>query len=128
MPRLIRVVKINKLDGCKHEEMHTFNLPTPVEPRFYRSVTSFSAFFHHPVKDRKTGRHTFRSNSRDTLWYSHRPDEWELSLRSEERMRNKFPLKDGYLYDSELPVTEHGTIWDFYKHIGYDYKKRKWLK
>lgn len=26
------------------------------------------------------------------------------------------------------PVEEHASIWDFYLHIGFDYKTKKWCK
>lgn len=35
----------------------------------------------------------------------------------------------GYFVDFKLilPVFEHKTVWDFYKAIGYDYKRKKYL-
>jgi hypothetical protein len=32
-----------------------------------------------------------------------------------------------YLIKKDTPVIEVGSIWEFYKAIGYDYKKQKWL-
>lgn len=27
-----------------------------------------------------------------------------------------------------MPITEHATLWDFYIAIGYDYKRKRYLK
>lgn len=29
---------------------------------------------------------------------------------------------------NEVPAIEHHSVWDFYDHIGYDYKKKKFKK
>lgn len=129
MSRIIRVVKINKRDECNHEELHIFPLPDFNEKGWYRQGKSFDAFFHHPVENKRTGKYAFRSNTNDVLYYSYRPDEWEFNLRSIERLKkltNNEP-RNGYMYDDELPQINHANIWEFYKHIGYDYNKRKWL-
>lgn len=40
---------------------------------------------------------------------------------------NSGPAKFANEVEKETIVWE-GTIWDFYKHIGYDYKKKKYAK
>jgi hypothetical protein len=35
--------------------------------------------------------------------------------------------RESFDFFDEAPIVEHDSVWDFYKAVGYDYKKKKYL-
>lgn len=89
------------------------HLPSVSEPGFYRQVTSFNAFFN-SVRQRNWKNAIRRGVGT--------PDgDWTLYGATHESEYNMTGLPD-----VDLPIVDVHSIWDFYKIIGYDYKKRAW--
>ena len=75
----------------------------------YRSVESLNAFFH--------GKKIEKDMKRNILWYEHNEYEHDFELSSS--------LSDWPKDDADY--IQHEDIWAFYKYIGYDYKKKRWV-
>jgi hypothetical protein len=108
--------------------VHMVTVPDFSDPGFYRSTVSYSAFFHGHRNDRnnfwalhpKTAKANGFKSKKPThkFWYHMIPrEEWDDNLK-----------REFYKLDRKLPIQEHASIWDFYKHIGFDYKTGKWSK
>lgn len=122
MPRLYAVVKIER-KTYRHVELHKIHVPDFQDPGFYRSVSTLSAFAHHGDKDKNRG------NWSPTHLYVVK--RWEEFMEDTTRWKESYETitKQSYpdnLDDRLLPTFEHASIWDFYKHQGYDYKKKRW--
>lgn len=76
----------------------------------YRQVVSAGAFFHGVKKHD-------RDVKRGIIWASHHEDEHHHYTRK---------YMGFSIWEEDVPVVEHESIWAFYEHIGYDYKKKKW--
>lgn len=99
-PKLVTVIE---LPSCRHIAYVSFVLPRITEDGGYRDATSFNAFFH-------SSRHPNRTKTR--LFYVEDDEEvpgWK---------RNSI---------EKTGCTAVRDIWAFYKHIGYDYKRQKFL-
>jgi hypothetical protein len=92
------------LNPDKYVCYHAFNLPNVSEPGFYRSVGSFNAFFNSGKKGRHWTKHKLY----------HQMDDISLGWH-----------KKCYI---NLETIEHKDIWEFYKYIGYDYKRKKYME
>lgn len=111
--------------------IHRVAVPDFSEQGFYRSAVSYSAFFHGHKKDYnnfwalhpKTAKaNGFRVRKPyHKFWYHMQP--WDEFADDCERAK-KWKV-DMY---SKTPVVDHASIWDFYIHIGYDYKTKKYSK
>ena len=77
----------------------------------YRQVVSAGAFFHGVKKHD-------RDVKRGVIWASHYEHEHH---RYTEKSILGFSIWSG-----DVEIVEHESIWAFYEHIGYDYKKKKW--
>jgi len=99
--------EIDLTDGCNHVCYHMF------EASDYRSLLSYSAFF-------TSGKYRCRTKTR--LYHGKRKLEWE----QDRAMMAANPITADLYID--VPVVNHESLWDFYKYIGYDYKKKKHLK
>ena len=78
----------------------------------YRQVVSAGAFFDGVRKHD-------RDVKRGIIWASHH-----------EHDHSHYTRKDtlGFsLWPDYVEIIEHESIWDFYKYIGYDYKKKKFV-
>ena len=84
----------------------------------YRGRTSYEAFAT-PYKKRNY-------NEEAKLKYQcKRLQEFKWDLRSWQRMMIRDPsIEDIY----DLPRIKVKSLWDFYKEIGYDYKKKRFIK
>lgn len=82
---------------------HQFTLPDVGEDDFYRSRTSCNAFCHGLKKRNRSKFHWFHGQRLEDFLIVHQK-----------------PMKD--------VIKNHNTIWDFYKEIGYDHKKNKYLE
>lgn len=92
----------DKLTRVRH--VHLLVTPTLGEPGYYRSTVSAGAFFNYSPKrmgSRYQGGSRYLSFLKSMDQYS------------------------SYVDLSVIPTSFHASIWDFYKAIGYDYKKKK---
>lgn len=90
---------VAELDNeCNHLCYHEF------EASDYRSLVSLNAFFW-GLKD--------YNKSKTRLYIGYRKSEWERFYKRTSNLTAPFII--------------HDTIWDFYIHIGYDYKKKKYI-
>lgn len=51
-----------------------------------------------------------------------RPGEFQYGCRRETEMTGYFSTMD-----PALPIVDVANLWEFYKHINYDYKRQKWI-
>jgi len=85
------------------------------EPGFYRQMVSMDAFFQSMKKRNKTP---------DGVWYF--MDTWrdyERERESDKRCYEKYGIENKHVFYD----TVFNSIWEFYLHIGYDYKKQKYI-
>lgn len=101
--------------GCKHVHVHKVQLPKYGQKGWYVSIGSLSAFAHNGDQEKHKG-----CWSPDYLYVCKRSYEFEDECQN---LSSRWPDLD----DRKLPVTEHASLWDFYKAVGYDYKRKKWL-
>lgn len=106
----IEEIKQMNIDDNQKVAIHLVPIPEFKEKDFYRIGVSFDAFFHS----------TRERNKSDKYFFYHRyTEDWE---------------KDDLLYkmieesENNLPRIEHKSLWDFYDYIGYDRKRKKYLK
>ena len=112
---------VNKIETNtgKHIKVYKLNMPDYNEKDFYRQTTSFSSFFHN-LKKRNYNKNILYHVKSETDWIEDN-DHWMKTY-----------IKNGMDADSidqrKLPFTEHNGIWDFYKEIGFDYRKKRYTK
>ena len=97
-----RIYGVMEIDPKTYErKYYTFRHPWPTEEGFYRSAVSINAFF---FTRKSTTPHTTNKRTFSLA----RPDE--------------------YRYDEIIENSQQhfDSVFEFYKHIGYDYKKRKY--
>lgn len=117
MPKLITCYEHSGKTGLV--AVHHVTVPTPTEQGFYRSTVSYSYFGQRELKrrfptDKKTGAIYTPRKINNMRWCS---VDWEP---------DKFGTRYQYERD-KVPHYDHDSIWDFYKAIGYDYKKKKYI-
>jgi len=100
---------------------HYIKMPRATEPGFYRAVVSMGAFQHREL-DRVFGEKARRSRKEVPFYYA-------LQRRQELEVRYAGHVhRYGQELRERLPIIEHESIWDFYKYIGYDYKKKRFVE
>ena len=102
------VVTVIELPSCKHLEYIEFEMPSAWQKGGYRQVISFNSFFHGwSVKSSKS---LARNKTKTRLYHEQRKEEWDL-------------FKWNYFAKSKR--TKVKDLWDFYRHIGYDWRTKK---
>ena len=102
--RILKVRQIDLQDGCKHVAIHSFPFPEIPDKGFYRTITSYAAFFESAKGRNKNDNYLFRV------------------------IQSEYPLTDYEVKrDAELPVVEHSDLLSFFKCIGYDRSTKKLL-
>lgn len=91
------------------QKVYTLNTPNVGESDFYRQTVSLNAFFY-SVKGRNI-------SPSDILYV--------CEMWSEFEQRQERHAKHGIEYEM---TDVFDSIWDFYKFIGYDYKKKKYAR
>lgn len=121
--------------------IHKIRMPDYFDKGFYRDVCSWNWF----QSGKKKGvTKTDRARRRITccwsptgLYYTHDwiEDEWEQKvirtlarnkLRTD-RTEAELAVIEKALDERNFPTFNHASIWDFYKHIGFDRKARKYV-
>ena len=110
-------VAILYVDGLP-TEIHYFRLPKFNEPNFYRSVSSYNAF-----RNREAERYA-RWAVRPNLLNKRKP--LKLLVRLGDLVDRKHVLEDLDTEQPELPRLLHASIFEFYEHVGFDYKRNSW--
>ena len=93
-----RVTEI-ELPSCEHLRYIWFTLPSCVDKGGYVAVTSYNSYF--------CGYKRRRNHGPGRMYVAR--EEWEIDY-----------------YFPDVPIVEVDTIWDFYKLIGFDYKRNKY--
>lgn len=112
-----RRVAILYVDGLP-TEIHYFRLPKFNEPRFYWSVSSYNSF-----RNREAERYA-RWAVRPNLLNKRKP--LKLLVRLGDLVDRKHVLEDLDKEQPELPRVLHGSIFEFYAYVGFDYKRNSW--
>lgn len=107
-------------DGIK-KEVHQFDMPYGM-PRWYVSVTSIGAFS--TREGTKLYQHNLKGKRDVVGKRCHVRFGDEITF--EESMAARLEANYGIKPDV-LPIFTHATVWDFYKAVGYDWKKQKYV-
>lgn len=121
----IRIFKYipNKFSIFPNEVIHKIKFPSNWEPKRYISLISLSAFNHGRKKNATKEQ---RAKYMDSCCYSPQ-GLYYCKLTEEQWLKENEVVK--HLYDeTTLAVVEHESLWDFYKYIGFNHKKRKYDK
>ncbi|AGS81981.1 hypothetical protein O152_gp097 [Pseudomonas phage PaBG] len=98
-------------------EVHKFTMePTP-EQSHYRAIGSYNAFSERNAKLAFLGRiQGYRVSLRTE-------SEWEIDMQGGDRVYapEVNPRR-------QLPMFVHSSIWEFYSAVGYDYRRKKWVR
>lgn len=113
------------LDGIPNER-HVVNTPSPGEGDFYRQAVSLDCFktrenkrtYHNHMK----GISKIKGKLSHVNWY----DEYITTVDVTREFSNKTGIDINHPFDSTLEHT-HDSIWKFYKAVGYDYKKKRYV-
>lgn len=99
------IVRQINLTDYKHVKLHKFPFPEIRDKGFYRTITSYSAFFESVKRRNKSKRYLFSVVDH--------PD-----FQSDfEKERNAM-----------LPIQNHENLYDFFTNIGYDRTTKKWIE
>lgn len=105
----------------RHErlEVHIFTMEPPGKSR-YRALISWSYF-----RSREADKCNPKNRGKYFDYRTHGMDlrDHETNLEAENRI---FAPKQSPL--SKVPVFEHESIWDMYKALGYDYKRKRYTR
>lgn len=117
--------------------LHRIAFPEYGETGWYRMVTSANAFRHGTQKgvSRKLAERGFDGccwdHGKGVLYSLKRADEQETDMRimleSAEQANTEVGRKLRKLF-AGIPVINHASIYDFYEHIGFDRKTRRYRK
>lgn len=99
--------------------VHRVHHHTPLEPGFYRASVSLGSFQHHWTD--VVGTAYFKGKYLDHWFHVYLSDQdWEQDLKFQRRAyeQDRAPL-------DLAPIVAHASIWDFYKYIGWDYRRKR---
>lgn len=107
-------------------EKHIIHTPRGDEKGFYRQGVSFSYF-----KTRESTIH-YNAYTKGKIVKGYRSyvqwlDDYLIHEQVSKDAFEKLGIPYKSLYDG-LPEYEHFSVWDFYNQVGYDYKKKKYIK
>lgn len=118
--KAIFLLKENK----KTLERHMVRIPEVHEENFSKDVTSLTKF----ENDERKRVYDNKSIPQEKIAIMYHYEEWlEEQEATRDRMVNLRGFKDFKHEWDDTPVFEHETIWDLYKAIGYDHKKKKYI-
>lgn len=106
--------------------VHWVRMPDICEPGGYIASLSHEAFMHPHAdatrEDRERCRHTCMDGPEWSYHWRRMPE-----FITECRITAANPVIK-HLDDRLAPFTEHSSIWAFYRHIGFDHKRRRYLR
>ncbi len=107
----------------RKKHIHLIAMPDTVKGGVYRQLCSYSAFVELRVIDKSKPIITGNLSAR--CWPGGDVRYREICAATDQE---KFDL----IYDIEkledIPSTSHSSLWEFYLAVGYDFRKRKWIK
>lgn len=101
------------------KELHKLSLSYGDEG-FYRACTSLSAF------KRREGERLYKMHTIHKKWDVVGKRCHVQSEGDYEMPRRLFLEATGEEFNGPVPTFEHATVWDFYKAVGYNYKRKKY--
>ena len=97
-------IVVTEIDLDTYKHLRYLKFPLDGAKNFcYRARVIYSSFAH--------SRHSRCQKRNELLYYSNHETD-RVGFNS---------------MDIRIPVVELENLWDFYKYIGYDYKKKKWI-
>jgi hypothetical protein len=126
------IIKFIPADKSQHAVIHKITMPDMREPGFYRQTTSFNAFRGGRRKDATAADaavfHGGCCWAPTGLYYCHDylEDEW-LQLNAS-RVRSVPVALRASFDETKLQAIHHKDIFAFYDHIGFDRKRRVYVK
>lgn len=131
-PRVFVIIEVDR-KTCKHVHQHHLILPNVCDKGGYVQISSYNAF----TTGKRKGKITEyeKKNYLDgccysptKLYISKSNREFLMFLDIEKKYFEKLKESDpDWRFDDELPKTTYYSIFDFYKAIGFDHKKRKYI-
>ena len=121
-PRRYIVQRTDITDTWDSEKYYDLQLPQVSEKGFYRQAVSYDAFFY-SYKNRN------HNKAANVMYYSTRYDEYLWNIERDKKIDSTnfrfIETRDvtEKLFDAREKII---GIWNFYKHIGYDYKTKKY--
>ena len=106
----IIVTEVFLKDGCKHGRVFRLPIDPTGRPFNYRVRVSTNSFFF------STNKRNYKKD--ELLYHSEAEDEHKICLNITQKSLPNWPTPNYIDIDS---------IWEFYKLVGYDYKKKKWI-
>lgn len=108
------------------QSRHFVRTPEVSDSNFYRQATSLDAF---RTREAKRLHEQHKKGIKDVVgkrswvrWY----DEYSQEVKVVEESMKKY-VPDYTHHFSATPEFFHNTVWDFYKQVGYDYKRKKYV-
>jgi len=108
------VSEVNLMPPYDHKRIWRFTVENLLVKNHYRAVTSLSSFFYNTKRRNQKGN--------KFLYICRRQEEWDSFIEFDKRVCKT--IGENYQNPKIIPLN---SIWQFYKVIGYDYKKQKWL-
>jgi hypothetical protein len=122
----VQLPRVYKDELEKGRVIHRVKIPGISEKSGYRSISSLNAFNCGIKRSAsKEDRRLHRDGccwSHDSLYIGKREEQW----REDQERTAKNPHL-AHLDERNMPIIEHESIWAFYKHIGFDHKKRRYV-
>ena len=129
-PTLHIATEIGK--GREHGTIHEITLPPFLSPEHYVQGLSIQAFRY--GKRKGASKEDARAHRDRCCWgptclyHVKSLAEWEEDVEANQKAwaetRKKFPSLPEQIDPRSQPRTKHASVWDFYKHIGFDHKLR----
>lgn len=107
-------------------EKHIIRMPAYGDKGWYKSVVSVDAFRSREAQ-RLYDHHSAGNRVFGLLSNVFRLEEWEHDTEITSKSMKEVCDID-YVHPYNLvPVVEHKNLFDFYTHVGYDYKKKRYI-
>ena len=107
-------------------EKHIIRMPAYNEKGWYNSVVSIDAFNNRESERFYQIRCVKKKPLLGLLCHLYRLSEWERDTQLSTNRMKKYDPSYEHPYNL-VPCIEHQNVFDFYKHIGYDYKKKRYI-
>jgi hypothetical protein len=101
---------------------HYFKIPYLNERGGYTQTSSYNWF-----NDREANRHYKLTQQKKPLGRWCYIERFIEAHRFESMVKKRLKELGVSYQEDKLPFFKHQSLWDFYKAVGYDYKKKKWM-
>lgn len=114
-------------DNGKCVALHEISRPGWDEDGFYRASLTSEAFKYSEMR-RRFGKNPPWNHKPLIRWFSvQNKDVWTIQENSTNKIMSEMGLIKYRPEYHDASIIKHESIWEFYKHIGYDYKRKKYL-